>query len=123
MDFVSICHEQEWDRNKSDSKVSEIRQQISYAVNYMKVDLAKVADLAEAESESCWVLWRLVGASHLLFDHHRRCQCNRLYRFVAMTIIIWQIWQDFLCLFLAPFVLNVVKKVRLSRVSMILWQL
>ena len=35
-----------------------------------KVDLAKVADLAEAEPQSCWVLWRLIGASHLLFDHH-----------------------------------------------------
>ena len=78
MDFVSISHEQEWDRNKSDSKVSEIRQQISYAVNYMKVDLAKVADLAEAESESCWVLWRLVGASHLLFDHHHSAHHLRL---------------------------------------------
>ena len=35
-----------------------------------RFDLAHVADLAEAESESCWVLWRLVRASHLLFDHH-----------------------------------------------------
>ena len=78
MDFVSICHEQEWDRNKSDSKVSEIRQQISYAVNYMKVDLAKVADLAEAEPQSCWVLWRLIGASHLLFDHHHSAHHLRL---------------------------------------------
>ena len=55
------------------------------AVNELrkKVDLTHVADLAETESESCWVLWRLVGASHLLFDHHRRCQCTRLYHNMA----------------------------------------
>ena len=72
MDFVSICDEQEWDGNWSDLKDSEIRQQTSCrSKSYdKKVDLAKVADLAEAEPQSCWVLWRLIGASHLLFDHH-----------------------------------------------------